>query len=193
LFDPAKNYGVLIDFGFSREFEPVDATDNEDLNAAAEDDLALRSDITGRPPMSRQRFGTQGFRAPEMLLSAPQLTPAIDIWAVGVIFLSVVTQRYPFFVGDGDLTILCQIAAIFGSEKVAEAALDCDRMVQFPHWVSRKATELSDLVLLLNPTMKEKVLNADAFDLMGKMLEISPLKRISAENALAHRFFEQLQ
>lgn len=50
---------------------------------------------------------------------------AVDIWSAGVIFLSLLSGRYPFFRANDDMTALAQIVSTFGSEQVKEAAKAC--------------------------------------------------------------------
>lgn len=47
---------------------------------------------------------------------------AVDIWAVGVIFLSLLSGHYPIFKASDDIEALSQIIVIFGSEEVQAAA-----------------------------------------------------------------------
>ncbi|CAH1261977.1 CDC7 [Branchiostoma lanceolatum] len=68
------------------------------------------------------RAGTPGFRAPEVLLKCPKQTTAVDIWSAGVIFLSLLSGRYPFFRAKDDMQALAQIIALMGSPEVANAA-----------------------------------------------------------------------
>jgi len=50
------------------------------------------------------------------------------MWSAGVIFLSLLSGRYPFFRANDDLTALAQIIATFGSDAVKEAAGACGRL-----------------------------------------------------------------
>ena len=50
------------------------------------------------------------------------LFAAVDMWSAGVIFLSLLSGRYPFFRGNDDMTCLSQIISLLGTEKVARAA-----------------------------------------------------------------------
>jgi cell division control protein 7 len=52
---------------------------------------------------------------------------AVDIWSAGVIFLSLLSGRYPFFRANDDLTALAQIISTFGSEAVKNAAKACGK------------------------------------------------------------------
>ncbi|XP_069795288.1 cell division cycle 7-related protein kinase isoform X3 [Narcine bancroftii] len=68
------------------------------------------------------RAGTPGFRAPEVLMKCPHQTSAIDMWSAGVVFLSLLSARYPFFKASDDLTALAQIMTIRGSKETIHAA-----------------------------------------------------------------------
>ncbi len=47
---------------------------------------------------------------------------ALDVWSAGVIFLSLMSGRYPFFKADDDLSALAQIVSVIGSEEMISAA-----------------------------------------------------------------------
>ncbi|XP_067309231.1 cell division cycle 7-related protein kinase isoform X3 [Pseudorasbora parva] len=68
------------------------------------------------------RAGTPGFRAPEVLTKCPNQGTAIDMWSAGVIMLSLLSGRYPFFKASDDLIALTQIMTIRGSKETIEAA-----------------------------------------------------------------------
>ena len=50
------------------------------------------------------------------------LCVAIDVWSAGVILLSLLTGRYPFFKANDDLIALAQIMTIRGSRETTQAA-----------------------------------------------------------------------
>ncbi|XP_019627488.1 PREDICTED: cell division cycle 7-related protein kinase-like [Branchiostoma belcheri] len=77
---------------------------------------------TSRHHQVAPRAGTPGFRAPEVLLKCPKQTTSVDIWSAGVIFLSLLSGRYPFFRAKDDMQALAQIIALMGSREVASAA-----------------------------------------------------------------------
>ncbi|XP_047445156.1 cell division cycle 7-related protein kinase isoform X3 [Mugil cephalus] len=68
------------------------------------------------------RAGTPGFRAPEVLTKCPNQGTAIDMWSAGVILLSLLSGRYPFFKASDDLIALTQIMTIRGSRETIHAA-----------------------------------------------------------------------
>lgn len=63
---------------------------------------------------------TRWYRAPELLVGAPVYTHAVDVWAIGCIFVELVTGS-AIFSGDSDLDMLKLIIKMFnGSEKLPE-------------------------------------------------------------------------
>ncbi|XP_048845679.1 LOW QUALITY PROTEIN: cell division cycle 7-related protein kinase [Brienomyrus brachyistius] len=68
------------------------------------------------------RAGTPGFRAPEVLTKCPNQGTAIDMWSAGVILLSLLSRRYPFFKASDDLVALAQIMTVRGSRETMQAA-----------------------------------------------------------------------
>ncbi|XP_078463480.1 cell division cycle 7-related protein kinase-like [Lampetra planeri] len=96
-----------------------------------------------RSPQPSPRAGTPGFRAPEVLLKWPYQTTAIDIWSTGIIFLCLLSGRYPFFKTSDDLTALAQIIALRGSAEVAAAAKACGKMMICSRYC--RSTDLKEL------------------------------------------------
>ncbi|XP_053671355.1 probable serine/threonine-protein kinase cdc7 [Anopheles nili] len=76
------------------------------------------------------RAGTPGYRPPEVLLKYPDQTTAVDIWAVGIIFCSMLAKLYPVFSNKDDLHSLAEIISVFGYERLNETALALDRKLQ---------------------------------------------------------------
>lgn len=50
------------------------------------------------------------------------IVSAVDIWAAGVIFLCLLSRRYPFFKAKDDMEALSQIVVLFGSRKIRKMA-----------------------------------------------------------------------
>lgn len=63
---------------------------------------------------------TRWYRAPELLVGASSYTHAVDVWAIGCIFVELVTGS-AIFTGDSDFEMLKLIIQMFtGSEKLPE-------------------------------------------------------------------------
>nr|6YA7_A Chain A, Cell division cycle 7-related protein kinase,Cell division cycle 7-related protein kinase,Cell division cycle 7-related protein kinase [Homo sapiens] len=138
------------------------------------------------------RAGTPGFRAPEVLTKCPNQTTAIDMWSAGVIFLSLLSGRYPFYKASDDLTALAQIMTIRGSRETIQAAKTFGKSI-----LCSKEVPAQDLRKLC-----ERLRGAgaggwnevpdEAYDLLDKLLDLNPASRITAEEALLHPFFKDM-
>lgn len=78
--------------------------------------------VDNRPGVRANRAGTRGFRAPEVLLKCPDQTVAIDIWAAGIILLSILCHRFPIFNSNDDTEALLELGAVFGKSGLEKAA-----------------------------------------------------------------------
>ncbi|KAL0966696.1 hypothetical protein UPYG_G00298560 [Umbra pygmaea] len=167
------------------------------------------------------RAGTPGFRAPEVLTKCPNQGTAIDIWSAGVILLSLLSGRYPFFKASDDLIALTQIMTIRGSKETIQAAKTFDKSVVCSRELPRQdlktlcetlrgrrpspddeATPLRDTPG--EPSRHEPVEPEDqdvrgwdqvpeeAYDLLDRLLDLNPATRISAATALQHPLFTGL-
>jgi len=134
------------------------------------------------------RAGTRGFRAPEVLLKSFEQTVAVDIWSAGVIFLCILSTRYPFFQSPNDLTSLVEISSIFGTKEIKELASQLNRKVFFPFDIPKQP--LRELVQKLSKPRNFSVPES-AYDLLEKCLDLNPKARISADAALKHPFFNE--
>ncbi|CAH1785729.1 unnamed protein product [Owenia fusiformis] len=162
---------------------------------------------TARGAQVAPRAGTPGFRAPEVLMKSPDQTTAVDIWSAGVMFLSLLSGRYPFFRAPDDMTALAQIIALMGSNQVKEAAKHIGKDI-----ICHPTVPALDLKILCeklrNSTTQTKPktksmdkenpvksknswdnVPQDAYDLLYKLLDLNPHTRITAESALEHPFF----
>jgi cyclin-dependent kinase-like len=62
---------------------------------------------------------TRWYRAPELLVGDANYGKAVDVWAIGCIFVELLTGR-PIFTGDTDYETLRQVLQTFYSEDLPE-------------------------------------------------------------------------
>lgn len=132
------------------------------------------------PPVPR--WGTRGFRAPEILIRSriPQ-TSAIDVWSAGIILLTILSHRYPLLQSGDDTEALGEILRLWGRTEFSVA----DRAVILENCAVLNGG-LRTLLRWCCPWFSWPEI---LLDLMEKTLELDPRRRITAREALAHPFF----
>ena len=126
---------------------------------------------------------TLWYRAPEILLGCKHYVPAVDIWSIGCIFAELAAQS-PLFPGDSEIDELFRIFRVLGTPNE-----DCwpgvsqlsDFKADFPHWNKQS---LGNMI---------PQLDVMGIDLLEKMLEYDPAKRITAKQALGHPYFDSIR
>lgn len=125
---------------------------------------------------------TLWYRAPEILLGSKKYSTPVDIWSIGCIFAEMV-MRNPLFPGDSEIDQLHKIFHALGTptEEMWEGVSNLpDYSTRFPNWYKRHIGE----------TVKN--LDTQGLDLLSQMLIYDPEKRITAQGALSHPFFDDL-
>ncbi|KAI4260918.1 MAG: hypothetical protein LQ352_000073 [Teloschistes flavicans] len=210
LYDISRRQGVLVDFGLA-EREGTECShclcqdSNQSRRIKIENSKAFgQTPATGypkndqRPSRRANRAGTRGFRAPEVLLKCTAQTTKIDVWSVGVILLTILCQRFPFFNSADDVDALIEIASIFGQKRMKACALlhgtifECSLptvgekgflLKQIVQWsVSSVRPEERDDI---EPDVMECI------NFLELCLELDPRKRISARKALTTDFLAE--
>ncbi|TVY29722.1 Serine/threonine-protein kinase [Lachnellula hyalina] len=154
------------------------------------------------------------YRAPELLLGSRHYTPAIDMWAVGCIFAELLSLR-PIFKGeeakmDSKKTVPFQRNQM---QKIVEI-MGLPRKEQWPHLVNMP--EYAQLTTLsasshhrnggsslekwyystINSHSASSIpssnasLGSEGYKLLSGLLEYDPEKRLTAQAALNHSFFQ---
>ena len=229
LYDIQRERGVLVDFGLAEVIQVVYSSASvTDLFSKREgtdcsycicrdNPASRRSKIENsytafNPPAegypktdTRQskranRAGTRGFRAPEVLLKCTCQTTKIDVWSAGVILLTILSQRFPFFNSSDDIDAMIEIATIFGSRRMRNCALLHGSVFESTiPTIGEKGYTMQKLILWSTCRSKDHEggdpeLSAGekhAIRLLERCLELDPSKRISAKEALEHDFLAE--
>jgi len=123
---------------------------------------------------------TLWYRAPEVLLGSQNYSKPIDIWSIGCVFAEMQTGN-PIFPGKNATDQLRVIFNALGTPSVQ----DYPGIVQLPEWGNLQFPHFP------GKGIKNLVhLDDQAFDLISKMLQYDPRKRITAQGAMEHPFLQ---
>lgn len=202
LYNKEEGRGMLIDFGLA-QYEDCKEEQARDAGSKSSTPLLFFNSIVSktkppgyyerdaRPQMKAPRAGTRGFRAPEVLFRHQRQTRAIDMWSIGVIFLTILTAQYPFFYSSDDVDSIVEIATIFGHAEMRKAARFYGRLWRSNiDTIPEERIPFERIVESLNPWAE---VGAEGYDLLYRMLDLCSSSRITASDALGHPFFDGLR
>ena len=219
LYSPSQQRGVLVDFGLA-EREGTDyhhctcCMESHDRHRKIQNSVyattMAHAQAAGQPlprpnfPTNDQRSsrranraGTRGFRAPEVLLKCTAQTVKIDVWSCGIILLTFLSKRFPFFHSADDIDAFIELCCIFGKKRMREASMmhgqimhsNLPTISENGHgwekillWCTNRSKKDSDRSSGLT---REEL---EAVEFMKCCLELDPAKRIDAAAALNHPF-----
>jgi cyclin-dependent kinase len=126
---------------------------------------------------------TLWYRAPDVLMGSRKYSTQVDIWSVGCIFAEMSNGR-PLFPGQSEADQLVKIFATLGTPTVKT----WPGMANLPEYKP-------DFMVYppINPKKMCRKLDTTGRDLLNRMLQYDPQKRISAEDALQHPYFKDLK
>ncbi|CAI7600707.1 unnamed protein product [Penicillium pancosmium] len=207
LYNPDLKEGVLVDFGLA-ENQGAEYTSQ---CLCAHQTYVRRSRILSsyysknppslglsngypkndsRPSRRANRAGTRGFRAPEVLFKCTSQTTKIDMWSVGVILLTLLGRRFPFFNSADDIDAMIEMSSIFGTRRMKTAAAMHGQIFEtnIPT-IGEKGYSWEKLVKWSSCVEDLTESEQQATRLLAGLMELDPSKRLSAEEALQHEFF----
>jgi len=125
---------------------------------------------------------TLWYRPPDVLMGSKHYPSTIDIWSTGCIFAEMAIGK-PLFPGSSNDDQLLRIFKGLGSPNEETwpgvVELKSDYKTAYPHFPGHKLQELVP------------DLDSQGYDLLGKMLQYDPNKRITAKQALEHQYFSE--
>ncbi|KAI9040500.1 serine/threonine protein kinase CDC7 [Aspergillus affinis] len=209
LYNPELREGVLVDFGLA-EREGAEYTGT---CLCANSSYVRRSRLMqsyyythcpatapsagypkndSRPSKRANRAGTRGFRAPEVLFKCTSQTTKIDMWSAGVILLTLLGRRFPFFNSADDVDAMIEMASIFGTRRMKSAAVMHGQIFETNvPTIGEKGYSWEKLVKWASCVEELTESEKQATRLLAGLMELDPYKRMSAKEALQHEFFTE--
>jgi serine/threonine protein kinase len=125
---------------------------------------------------------TMWYRAPELLVGLVPYELSIDLWSAACIVAEMTTGK-PIFAGDSPIDQLHKILMVLGTPAPDD----------FPHFAA-VVREFGALPEYPRRDLREvlKTNNRLLVDLIGKLLRFDPAQRLSAQEAVAHPYFNDV-
>jgi len=137
---------------------------------------------------------TAWYRAPEVMLGAQRYGPAMDMWACGCILGELILHE-TLFNGRSEMDMLAQFCDLLGApndrtwpnfRNLPEARSLAWSKCNQHNKLAQKFLPASGIGVTSYPTLSESGL-----DLVSRLLSWDPEKRLTAEECLAHPWFEE--
>ena len=132
---------------------------------------------------------TLWYRPPDVLMGSTRYNSTVDIWGVGCIFAEMCTGR-PLFCGNSDTDQLMKIFKVLGTP----TPIDWPGLTDLPEYANKYSRE-GGLPMYPGKKLHTSVprMSRLGLDLLEKLLQCDPLKRIGAREAMNHAYFADLK
>jgi len=176
------------DFSFSRT---IDSTVNR---------------ITPEDPKERERSGREArrtwYRAPELLFRPDIYGYEVDMWAIGCVLAEAATGE-PCFPSECEMDHLFKVFRLCGSPNTVTWPELLEYPNFSPHLPHYTALDFRNVKVMRKKNIRDQeikkierfrfILGMDGVDLLQRLLTMHPKKRITASEALKHKYFDQVR
>jgi len=138
------------------------------------------------------RVASRYFKGPELLVDLEDYDYSLDMWSLGCMFAGMIFRKEPFFYGHDNYDQLVKIAKVLGTAEL-NAYLNKYNLELDLH--------LEDLVGSHTKKPWSKFINSDnqhlvspeAVDFLDKLLRFDHQERLTAREAMAHPYFNEVR
>ncbi|CDU19326.1 CMGC/CDK protein kinase [Plasmodium yoelii 17X] len=121
---------------------------------------------------------TLWYRAPELLMGSNKYNSSIDMWSFGCIFAELLLQK-ALFPGENEIDQLGKIFFLLGTPNENNWP-EAKHLPLYTDFTKSSKKNLKNII---------KIEDDDCIDLLASLLKLNSHERITAEEALKHRYF----
>merc|ERR1719199_2439721 len=149
-------------------------------------DFGLARAFTLPVPKYTHEVVTVWYRPPEILLGATLYSVPVDLWSIGCVLGEMATGQ-PLFAGDSEIDTIFKIFQKLGTptEAMWPGISDLpDFKPNFPRWPPRGWNQIRNTAAQVG---------SDGIDLLERLMCYDPRRRLSARQAIQHRYFRDAE
>ncbi|KAI8994273.1 kinase-like domain-containing protein [Gaertneriomyces semiglobifer] len=124
------------------------------------------------------------YRAPELIFGSTDYNVSIDVWSTGCVMAELMLGQ-PIFPGESGVDQLVEIIKVLGTPTREQIKAMNKNYTEYKFPQIKPAP--------WSKVFRNKPTTPESLDLMGKLLEYTPTFRLTAIEAMAHSFFDELR
>jgi mitogen-activated protein kinase 1/3 len=171
-----------------RDLKPSNILVNKDCTLRIAD-FGLARGLAREAEVLTDYVVTRWYRAPELLLVPTDYSEAVDMWSVGCIHMELLA-REPLFPGKDHNDMLRRIATTLGLSAERDLSWAPEGQLEEVQCLLKRLKLPAEPVQGLET--RAKGASKTCLDLVRRLLEKVPARRISAADALAHEYMASL-
>ena len=171
-----------------RDLKPSNVFINSDCHIKL-GDFGLARTLDHNPHMGglvTDYVATRWYRAPEMILAAQKYSKPIDMWSVGCILYELLVGT-PLLPGKSTKDMIRMMFGVTGfpdRKEYNEVKKECRIQIDYDDLLQEKIKKKKNILQMVQGYTHDEV----AIDLLLKLLQFNPKKRLTAEEALEHPY-----
>lgn len=180
-------YGIHSANILHRDLTPSNILLDEDVNIKI-CDFGLARGLEENHKMSTPYVVARWYRSPELLLGYESANKPLDMWSVGCIMAELIQEpnRRPLFPGESVLGQVKLILDFCGKQNKEDVKGVRNAVTYVMNIGKKEKEEIGD-----HPKFKH-IKDKNCLDLLDKLLQFNPDKRITVEEALHHPYFKEV-
>jgi len=138
------------------------------------------------------RVASRYFKGPELLVDYQMYDYSLDMWSLGCMVASMIFRKEPFFHGHDNYDQLVRIARVLGTEELHDYldTYEIDLDPRFHSLLGRHCKKKWEKYIT---TENQHLVTPEALDFLDKLLRYDHKQRLTANEAMEHRYFAPIR
>ncbi|EFA79907.1 hypothetical protein PPL_06727 [Heterostelium album PN500] len=137
------------------------------------------------------KVASRHYKPPELLVNMYDYDYSIDMWSLGCLFAGLILNRDPFFNGENNDDQLVKIVKVLGTDDFYKY-LDKYGLDLSPHLKDLIKPSVKKDFQRYIPFANDDIAHPTAIDFLDKLLRYDPQERMTAQEAMNHPYFSEL-